>query len=506
MPPARAIEVAIIGGGIGGIGAAVHLVRRGTRTFTVFEKSDGPGGTWWDNRYPGAECDIPSALYSYSFKPHDWTRTHASQAEIQAYLEETIDEYGIRENIRFGTAVVSAEWSDDRQQYLVSTGDGAQRWFDVVVSAVGMLNVPKIPDWPGIDTFEGPLFHSARWDPKAELDGKRVAVVGAGASATQVVPGLQPRVSELLSFQREPSWVLPKGDRDLTEAERVERRRFGWSRRTRFQMLRMMDKGSGRGDPQVIAAQRARLEKVIATAFEDRPDLRAAMTPTFQPRCKRNVFSDVFYPALKQDNVRLIARSVERITSRGIVDATGEEHEVDAVVLTTGFRAAEFLSTLRVTGRRGRDLHAQWGDDPQAFLGITVPNFPNLYLLYGPNTHGTVVSFVLERQAEYMARDVRRLRRRGGGAIEVRPEADAWFQRVLQEAIDEVETWKSGCNNFYLSASGRNVVQWPWSHRRYYVWTRLLRRVSSLYRPSTPESEMARSIAAGLPTPAEEVA
>lgn len=505
MPRERAIEVAIIGGGIGGIGAAVHLVRRGTRSFTVFEKSEGPGGTWWDNRYPGAECDIPSALYSYSFKPHDWTRTHASQAEIQAYIEETIDEYRIRDNIRLGVGVKSAEWSDDRGQYLVTLEDGEQRWFDVVVSAVGMLNVPKIPDWPGIDSFEGPLFHSARWDPAAELDGKRVAVVGAGASSAQVVPGLQPRVAELLSFQREPSWVMPKGDRDLTEAERAERRKRGWSRRFRRNLLKTMDKGNGRGAADAVAAQRERLEKIIATAFDDRPDLREALTPTFQPRCKRNLFSDIFYPALKQDNVRLITRSVERVTPKGVIDATGEEHEVDAVVLTTGFRAAEFLSTLKVTGRRGRDLHTQWGDDPQAFLGMTVPNFPNLYLLYGPNTHGTVVSFVLERQAEYMARDVRRLRRAGGGSLEVRPEVDVWFQRVLQEAIEKVQSWKSGCNNFYLSASGRNVVQWPWTHRRYYLWARLMRPFVSLHRPSTPETEAARRGVSALPTPAQEI-
>jgi cation diffusion facilitator CzcD-associated flavoprotein CzcO len=488
VPRRRAIEVAIIGGGIGGIGAAVHLARRGTRTFTVFEKSEGPGGTWWDNRYPGAECDIPSALYSYSFKPHDWTRTHASQAEIQGYIEETIDEYRIRDNIRFGVGVRSAEWDEGRQQYLVTLDNGEASWFDVVVSAVGMLNVPKIPEWPGLDTFEGPLFHSARWDPKAELDGKRVAVVGAGASAVQVVPSLQPRVSELLSFQREPSWVLPKGDRDLTAAERKERRRFGWSRKTRFRMIRAMDKGHG-SDPEMIEAQRVRLTKRIDDAFADRPDLREQMTPTFQPRCKRNVFSDIYYPALAQDNVRLVSRSVERITPRGVVDATGEEHEVDAVVLTTGFRAAEFLSTLEVTGRNGADLHAQWGDDPQAFLGISVPNFPNLYLLYGPNTHGTVVSYVLERQAEYMSRDVKRLRKAGGGTLEVRPEADAWFQRVLQDAISKVSTWKSGCNNFYTSASGRNVVQWPWTHGRYYLWTRLARPFASIYTPPNPEPD-----------------
>ncbi|MBB3665564.1 cation diffusion facilitator CzcD-associated flavoprotein CzcO [Prauserella sediminis] len=498
MSRARAIEVAIIGGGIGGIGAAVHLARRGTRTFTVFEKSEGPGGTWWDNRYPGAECDIPSALYSYSFKPHDWTRTHASQEEIQQYVEETIDDYQLREHIRFGVGVRSAEWHERRQQYLVTLDNDETHWFDVVVSAVGMLNVPKVPDWPGIETFEGPLFHSARWDPKAELDGKRVAVVGAGASATQVVPGLQPRVAELLSFQREPTWVLPKGDRDLTPEERKERRRFGWARKTRFDMIRAMDKGHG-SDPEMIEAQRKRLTARINEAFDDRPDLAEAMTPTFQPRCKRNVFSDIYYPALKQDNVRLVPRGVERITPRGVVDSTGEEHEVDAVVLTTGFRAAEFLTTVKVTGRGGTDLHDQWGLDPEAFLGISVPNFPNFYMLYGPNTHGTVVSFVLERQAEYVAKDVRRLRKRGGGTLEVRPEANAWFQRVLQEAISKVETWKSGCNNFYTSASGKNVVQWPWTHQRYYAWTVLARRFASIHRPATAETRAARTAIVPLP-------
>lgn len=489
----RSVTVAIIGAGLGGVGVAVNLVRRGVRSFTVFEKSNGAGGTWWDNRYPGAECDVPSALYSYSFKLHDWTRTHAPQSEIQAYVEETIDDFGIRSNFRFGVGVARADWDDERLQYRVTLDNGETHWFDVVVSAVGMLNVPKIPDWPGLESFEGPLFHSARWDSTADLDGKRVAVVGGGASAAQVVPTLQPRVGELLSFQREPGWVLPKGDRDYEVAERTTLNRFGRRRLERWKVFRAVDKGGSRGDVNVIAAQRKRLEALIASEFEDRPALRDALTPTFQPRCKRNVLSDVFYPAIKEPNVRLITRSVERVTPRGVVDDHGEEHAVDAVVLTTGFQAASFLSTLRVTGRHGGDLHETWGADPRAFLGITVPGFPNFYLLYGPNTHGVVVSFMLERQAEFVGRDLQRLQRAGGGTIEVRPEADAWYQRVLQEAIDAVETWKSGCHNFYLSTSGRNVVQWPWTHRRYYFWARILRRWSSIHRPLTRAAASART-------------
>lgn len=484
--------VAIIGAGFGGIGAGVNLKRRGVHDISIFEKSPGIGGTWWDNRYPGAECDVPSTLYSYSFKLHDWSRTHAPWHEIQEYLEETVDEYGLRESIRTGVGVDRAEWDDEREQYLVTLDTGEQRWFDVVISAVGMLNVPSIPEWPGRDSYTGPVFHSARWDDSVDLEGKRVAVVGAGASAAQVVPALQPRVKELLSFQREPGWVLPKGDRDYTPEERAELNRFARRRRARWALIRQFNKTGGGANTAAIAAQQKRLEKRIATEFADRPDLREALTPTFLPRCKRNVMSDIFYPALKEPNVRLITRSVERMTPRGVVDSTGEEHGVDAVVLTTGFQSVNFLSTVEITGRSGKTLRETWGDDPQAFLGITVPGFPNFYMLYGPNTHGTVVAYVLERQAEFAARDIRSLNRRGGGTIEVRPAAYRWFQRSLEQAVEAVESWKSGCNNYYLSASGRNVVQWPWTHRRYHLWGLFLRRWSSTRARLSPQAKAAR--------------
>lgn len=495
LSDSQSVTVAIIGAGLGGIAVGVNLARRGIHAVTIFEAAPSPGGTWWHNQYPGAECDVPSDLYSYSFKQHDWTRTHAPQSEIQAYVEETIDEFGLRPMLRSGIGVTRAEWDDNRMQYLVSTDDGEFGWYDVVVSALGMLNVPKIPDWPGMDLFEGPLFHSARWDPSAELDGKRVAVVGSGASAAQVVPSLAPRVAALLSFQREPGWVIPKGDRTYTAAERAHLNRFARRKRQRWRVLRAMDKGvKAASDQQANDASRKRCEAVLDKVFADRPDLRQTLTPDFQPRCKRNVISDAFYPALLQPNVTLVPRAVERVTERGVVDADGVEHTVDAIVLTTGFQAANFLSTVEVRGREGRSIHEVWGNDPRAFLGMTVPGFPNFYMLYGPNTHGTVVSFVLERQAEFAARDIRRLQRAGGGAIEVRASADAWYQRTLQRAIDGVSAWKSGCHNFYNSASGRNVVQWPWTHRRYYLWARALRRWSSSFRSLSPTARAARSI------------
>jgi len=486
--------VAIIGAGIGGIGLGVNLAKRGISSFTIFESAESPGGTWWYNQYPGAECDIPSALYSYSFKPYDWSRTHASQAEILAYLQETIDDYGLRPKLRLGAKVSTVEWDEGRSQYLVTVEGEAARWFDVVATAVGMLNVPKVPAWPGLGSFQGDVMHSARWDKSVDLTGKRVAVVGGGASAAQIVPGLQPVVGELLSFQREPGWVFRKGDRDYTPEERADLARPGRRKRARLKVFRGVDKGlKSASDPAASAAARKRGETYLDEVFGDRPELREVLEPAFQPRCKRNVLSDTFYPALTKPNVQLVSRSVESVTPKGVVDDQGHEHPVDAIVLATGFEAASFLSTLEVVGRDARRLHEVWGEDPQGFLGITMPGFPNFYMLYGPNTHGTVVSFVLERQAEFVARDVRRLARAGGGTIEVTAKANAWFQDKLQRMIAEVPAWKSGCHNFYLSRSGRNVVQWPWSHGRYWLMSRVLRRWSAKRRPLSAAARAARN-------------
>jgi cation diffusion facilitator CzcD-associated flavoprotein CzcO len=505
--------VAVIGAGFSGIATGVNLVKRGIRTFTIFEKAQSPGGTWWYNQYPGAECDVPSALYCFSFKPHAWTRPHARQAEILAYLEETIDEYGIRPMFELGVAVQSAVWHEDRQQYLVTLESGRTEWFDVVISAVGMLSDPSIPDWPGLGDFRGQIVHSSRWDPSLDVAGKRVAVIGNGASAAQILPQLQPQAGHLLSFQREPAWIAGKaGDHEYTEEELAELARVGRRRRLRWETLKGIDnskKRKNRHDPELSAKMRAYCEGVLAKAFEDRPEMLPALTPTYDPKCKRLVASNTFYPALKEPNVTLVPRAVAAVTPTGIVDAQGEEHEVDVIVAATGFRAAEFLSTLEIVGRDGRSIQDHWAGSPEAYLGITVPGFPNFYMQYGPNTHGTVVTFVVERQAEFAARDVRRLARAGGGSIEVRASVNRRFQRRLQAAIDQVEVWKSGCHNYYLSATGQNVVQWPWTHIRYWLAARAtrvassrLRRLTDAHRaararPPAPEAPVNHSTAAG---------
>ena len=309
--PAGTPTVAVIGAGFGGIAAGVKLQRAGIHTFTIYESSTGVGGTWWDNTYPGAEVDVGSNLYCFSFKPHRWTRTHAQQRELQRYLEDTVDEFGLRTHLQLGTTVESATWDDDRHVWALQLGDGRMEECHVLVSAVGFLNVPRHPDWPGLADFEGPKFHTARWEHEHDLTGKVVAVVGTGSSATQVVPAIQPTVKRLYVFQREPGWIMPKGERDLTAEDRALfaspwRRRQDRARQ-RYQLERSLWRGRlYRPGTKTNEARRQFCLAYIDRKFADRPDLRAAVTPKYPYPGKRPIFASTFYPALKQDNVELV--------------------------------------------------------------------------------------------------------------------------------------------------------------------------------------------------------
>ena len=484
-------SVAIIGAGLGGIATAVKLTQAGIRTFTIFEKSEGPGGTWWDNTYPGVECDVPSHLYSFSFKLHDWSRTHAGQEEIQRYVEEIIDAFDLRPHLRLRTEVERAVWDDDRHLYRLRTAAGEEIEANVVVSALGLLNVPQYPDWPGLDEFAGPTFHTARWEHEHDLTGKRVAVVGAGSSATQVVPAIAPVVKQVYMFQREAPWVLPKGERDYTPQEIAAFAGRWPSVAERLQILYTLDRGTlGVADPDSrigIKAREACLAH-IESVFGDRPELREVMTPDYPFRCKRIIVSSTFYPALVRDNVELVPRAVTRVTPTGVVDADGVEREVDVLVLATGFQPWNFLASLEVVGRAGRSLHGVWGDEPEAFLGLTVAGFPNFFILYGPNTNGGCVSFTLERQAEYAARAIATMVRRNVSAIEVRRSAMALYNRVLSRRLTRVRTWEANCHSYYHGPTGKNVTQWPWTHAAYWLATKTLGRLSMVgrRRPAPP--------------------
>jgi cation diffusion facilitator CzcD-associated flavoprotein CzcO len=482
-------RVVVVGAGFGGIAAGVKMRGAGIRTFTIYESSLGIGGTWWDNTYPGAEVDVGSHLYSYSFKPHDWTRTHAKQAELQKYLEETVDEFGLRPHLRLGVGVESATWDDERHVWTVVLDDGTTDECHVLISGVGFLNVPRYPDWPGLETFRGPRFHTSRWDHSVDLTGKAVAVVGTGSTATQIVPAIQPIVGHLYVFQREPGWVMPKGDRDFTDEER---RAFSnrWRRKKeRLRLKWLLEKNTWGGkifrfDTKQNAARRQFCLDYIDRTFADRPDLREAVTPTYPYPGKRPIFASTFYPALKEPNVELVPKAVASVTPTGIVDVDGVERPIDVLVMATGFQPANYLARLPITGRTGRTLHERWAGEPQAFLGITVPEFPNFFILYGPGTNGGEIVTMLESQSEYAVRVMRRMRRQRVTAVEVKPRFAARWDRWLQSKMAGT-SWTMS-NNYFKAPTGKVVTQWPIGCVAYRALTKVFGRVSETTRRRAP--------------------
>lgn len=484
ISPDKGPSIAIVGGGFGGIACAVKLKQAGFHDVTVFEQSPGPGGTWWDNTYPGCEVDIPSHAYSFSFfQDFDWTRTHARRSELQAYADATIDRFGLRPKFRFGTKVESATWDEARRLYRVRLADGETRDFNIVVSALGMLNVPKYPDWPGLEDFQGIKFHTARWEHQHDLTGQRVAFVGTGSTASQAVPELAAKAGHLTLFQRSPAWVMAKADRDYTPEERARFRRQPW--RVRWErllwfigygnVLKALMAGS-KTNKQMEAVCLAHLHSVVQD-----PELRRALTPDYPWGCKRPVFASTFYEALTRPNVTLAPKAVQRVTRTGVVDADGVEREIDVLIMSTGFQPQRYVANLEVVGRDGTSLEQVWNQEPAAFLGITVPRFPNFFMLYGPNTNGGSIIMQLESQAGVVVRAARRMRRHGLKVIDTRPSAyDAYVRWVDRQNHTAQSASFAGCGNYFFSPGGRNVTQWPGSQLRYRLMTRLLPRFAAI--------------------------
>lgn len=485
VPETKTPRVAIVGAGAGGICMGAGLRRVGIKDFTIFEQSDGVGGTWWDNVYPGAEVDTAVPFYSFSFHPYDFSRTHVKQPELQRYIESVADTYQLRPHIRFRTALSRAEWDESTHSYEVTTSDGVRQHFDVIVSAVGILNHPKYPDWPGLDTFQGPKFHSARWDQSLDLTGKRVAVVGTGSTSAQLVPAIAPMVGQLYVFQRQPGWVLPKGDRDFTAAERAQMLRPLYRRWTRFKQALTYEKARGttvEGTKNNVAAQQA-CEKYIESVFKDRPDLQKMVTPDYPFGGKRPVKDSNFYPALLRDNVELVPHAVREVDEAGITDDTGCRREVDVLVMCTGFQPANFLATLELVGRDGREIHEVWNGDAEAYLGLTVANFPNFYMLYGPNTNGAPIMFMHERQVDFVLANLKRMIKDEVTAIEVRKSVMDAFNKIVQKRLSRsVVAQYPDVHNYGRSASGRNVIGWGEGMTVYSVLTRTTPRISSTAR------------------------
>jgi len=461
----QALDVAVIGAGFGGLGMAIHLERAGLR-YVVLEQAASLGGTWRDNRYPGAACDVPSNLYCYSFEPNpDWSRVYPEQAEIEAYMNRCADKYGVRRAMRFGTRVVAARYDEPAALWRVGLEGGEEVQARFVVSATGGLSRPKLPEIEGLDTFGGALFHSARWNREIDLAGKKVAVVGTGASAIQIVPAIAPKVGRLLVFQRTPAWIVPRDDRPRTEAERSRYRKHPWTQR--LSRLATYARFESRAigftkAPNLLRFMEKQVRRYIAHQVPDRA-LRKRFTPTYTLGCKRVLMSNDFYPTFRRENVVLVTEAIVRATPSGLLTADGVEHAVDAIVAATGFHAAEAGSPFPVYGLAGRELNESWRDGAQAYLGTTVAGFPNLFMITGPNTglgHNSMI-YIIESQIAYITSAIATLRSRDVQAVDVRPEIQATYNAEIQARLAHTVWNTGGCRSWYLTRDGRNTTLWP---------------------------------------------
>lgn len=458
------LDTLVIGAGMSGIAMGYHLKKRGLDDFLIAEKSDGFGGVWRDNRYPGAGCDVPSHLYSFSFalKP-DWSRKFALQAEILAYFETCAARFGLGLHLRAGLVVKSLTFDTEQGRWQVSFADGRQISARVVISAVGQLSEPFTPQIEGLSDFAGPVMHTARWDASVKLDGQRVALIGNAASAIQLLPEVSTRARSLTVFQRTPNWVIAKPDRAFTAFEKWAFAHIpGWQRLYRWGsfLIHELRYPALKQNSLASAFTRWTARRKIAKGISD-PDLRAKLTPDYPPGCKRILLSNDYFEVMQRENVRLVTDGVSRVHRDGVETASGEIVPADTLILATGFVTTEFLPTLDVSGADSRSLHDVWGASPRAYKGVAVAGFPNLFMLYGPNTnlgHNSII-FMVERQAEYVADKVSLILDGRLRSLGVKPDAEARYNADLQERLAGT-VWAGACPSWYKTADGVITQNW----------------------------------------------
>jgi cation diffusion facilitator CzcD-associated flavoprotein CzcO len=479
-PSPAAPRIAIVGSGFSGIGMAIRLKQMGLESFTIYEAAGEIGGTWRDNTYPGAACDVPSHLYSFSFEPNPgWSRSFGLQAEIFAYLKHCIRKYGLEQFVRCHARVASASFDEARQVWRLEIEHGDMACTaaassplsretieaDIVIAASGPLSRPAMPQIAGLERFAGKLFHSARWDHDYPLEGKRVAVVGTGASAIQFVPKIQPRVAQLTLFQRTPPWIMPRPDKPvgaraqwcfkhLPFTQRLVRSAIYWQLESRAIGF-------------VVNPKLTKYPMKFALSYLERrvkdPVLRAKLTPNYRLGCKRVLLSSDYYPALSQANVEVVTSAIREIVADGIVTADGVHHAADAIICGTGFQVNDAGAPFDVTGVDGANLSARWlRDGPEAYLGTSVAGFPNFFMMVGPNTglgHNSMI-YMIESQVQYIADCLRELQRRGARTMNLRPDVQQAFNERLQQDMRR-SVWMSGCHSWYQTKSGKVTAIWP---------------------------------------------
>ncbi len=462
----QAFPIAIIGAGFAGIGMAIQLLEAGIESFTIYERAGEIGGTWRDNTYPGAACDVPSHVYSLSFEPKaDWSRAYATSDEIQGYLLSIVEKWNLRRFIRFDTKIVEARFDEKAGRWALKTEAGEQIDARLVVAAMGGLTEPAYPDIKGIDSFSGKLIHTARWDHDYDLHGKKVGVIGTGASAVQVVPSIAPEVERLTVFQRTAAWVMPKPDKVYSASEK---RFFAdhplalkASRYIRYWLSELFGPMVFLNSDRLSALAEHQSLRHLHQSVSD-PELRRKLTPRFQFGCKRVLISNDYWSTFERDNVDLVTEPIEEIRSAGIATADGVVHSLDAIVFATGFDVGLASTPFPVYGRAGTLLDDAWADGARAYKGMTVSGFPNWFILMGPNTgpgHTSVLVYT-EAQIAYVVQAIQQMRARHLKFVDVKPEVIAEYNKGLQARMPRM-AWASGCNSWYLNADGSNSALYP---------------------------------------------
>lgn len=464
--------VTIIGAGFGGLGMAIRLRQEGIDDFVILEKADEVGGTWYVNTYPGAACDIPSHLYSFSFEPWpNWSRMFASQPEIQQYILHCTQKHGLRPFIRLKTAATECKYNTATRQWHITSANGTTFTSRFLVLGTGGLSIPAYPNIEGLETFSGPRFHSAEWNHGIDLSNKRLAVIGTGASAIQFVPQIAPKAKHLTLFQRTAPWVLPRPDRAYSPAEKwlfknlpitawLHRQAIYW--RHEFQGLGFVN------NPKLLKLAEWMGLRNIKRGISS-PELRNTVRPPFHIGCKRILMANDYYPTLARKNVEVVTTAIDRVVADGVLTTDGRHIPADVLIYGTGFRIADYLWPLKVYGTTGRDMREVWADRPSAFLGVSVSGFPNCFLLVGPNTglgHNSMI-FMIEAQVEHILSVMQALKASGNSVAEVKPEVEAAYTAEMQRGMQGT-VWLTGCRSWYLSDDGSNYTLWPkltWQYR-----------------------------------------
>lgn len=454
-------RIAIIGGGPGGICAGIKLKAAGYDDFIIIEKSAGVGGTWYNTRYPGLTCDVKSVLYSFSFEPNPhWTNAYAGQPEILEYMDNVATKYGLRPHLKLGSKVTGARWNEAEANWTLTTDDGVDMTADIVIAAQGMFNDLNWPDIPGLHDFKGVLFHASRWREDHDLTGERVAVIGNAASAVQFIPKIAPRTARLDVYQRSAPWIAPKEDVDIApeERQRLASDPTAAERNYReiYESLESFITFSNKS--ALAAATEAGLKNIEAV---NDVALREKMTPHVPFGCLRPLISNEYYPTFNNAHVELITDGIDHVTATGIVAKDGTLREVDTIICATGYQVRKYLSAIEVTGRGGLTIAEAWEDGAQAYLGVMTSGFPNLFMLYGPNTNNGSILVMLESQCDFIVSRLKMMDRENLAWIDVRREVMDAYNEALQADLDQVDVWRASCSNYYRTASGRIVTQWP---------------------------------------------